>query len=74
MLSSFRIALAVPISLTLAACGEPQPQLSFEESLQQQLIEAEPGDVIRIPAGVHELTRSLSLNVSGRDDPGRRHG
>ena len=65
MLSNFRIALVVPISLTLAACGEPQPQLSFEESLQQQLIEAEPGDVIRIPAGVHELTRSLSLNVPG---------
>lgn len=41
------------------------PELSFEESLQQQLIQAQPGDVIEIPAGVHELTRSLSLNVSG---------
>lgn len=65
MFTEFRIALLFPIALTLAACGEPQPQLSFEESLQQQLIEAEPGDVIEIPAGTHELTRSLSLDVPG---------
>ncbi|MYH47675.1 MAG: hypothetical protein F4008_11355 [Gammaproteobacteria bacterium] len=65
MFTDFRIALLFPIALTLAACGEPQPQLSFEESLQQQLIEAEPGDVIEIPAGTHELTRSLSLDVPG---------
>ena len=61
------IVLAACLSL-LAACGEqdpPAPQLSFEEALQQQLIEAEPGDVIEIPAGVHEMTRSLSLTVSG---------
>lgn len=52
----------------LAACGPdevPMPELSFEESLQQQLIEAKAGDVIEIPAGTHEMTRSLSLNVSG---------
>ncbi len=65
MFTEFRIALLFLIALTLAACGEPQPQLSFEESLQQQLIEAEPGDVIEIPAGTHELTRSLSLDVPG---------
>lgn len=52
----------------LVACGSDEPAapvLSFEESLQQQLIQAEPGDVIEIPAGVHELTRSLSLTVPG---------
>ena len=52
----------------LVACGEPEsvaPQLSFEEFLQQQLIEAQPGDVIEIPAGIHDMTRSLSLIVSG---------
>jgi parallel beta-helix repeat protein len=56
------------IMILLVACGEsepPMPQLSFEESLQQQLIEAQPGDVIEIPAGVHEMTRSLSLTVPG---------
>jgi len=55
-------------ALVLAACSEPQPMapiLSFEESLQQQLIEAKPGDVIEIPAGTHQMSRSLSLNVSG---------
>jgi len=41
------------------------PELSFEEALQEQLIQAKSGDVITIPAGVHEITRSLSLNVSG---------
>lgn len=52
----------------LIACGDaepPAPELSFEESLQQQLIQAESGDVIEIPAGVHEITRGLSLTVSG---------
>jgi len=41
------------------------PELNFEESLQQQLIQAQPGDVIEIPAGTHTMTRSLSLNVPG---------
>ena len=52
----------------LFTCGQDQPsapELSFEESLQEQLILAEPGDLILIPAGTHELTRSLSLNVPG---------
>ena len=52
----------------LSACGEQAPdapELSFEESLQQQLIQAQPGDVIEIPVGVHNITRGLSLNVDG---------
>ncbi len=65
MFPDFRIVLVAFLALTTAACGEPEPQLSFEESLQRQLIEAEPGDVIEIPAGTHELTRGLSLNVPG---------
>lgn len=54
--------------ILLASCGTeevPMPELSFEESLQQQLIEAQAGDVIEIPEGVHDITRSLSLTVSG---------
>ena len=42
------------IGALLTACSEqapPEPELSFEESLQQQLIQAQPGDVIEIPAG-----------------------
>ena len=56
------------LSALLCACGSdeaPMPELSFEENLQQQLIQAESGDVIEIPAGTHEMTRSLSLNVPG---------
>lgn len=60
--------LMAALSILLSSCGEPppaEPPLSFEESLQQQLIQAQPGDVIEIPAGTHELTRGLSLTVSG---------
>lgn len=52
----------------IAGCDPNQsvtPTLNFEEALQQKLIEAQYGDVIEIPAGTHEITRSLSLNVSG---------
>ena len=65
---AFKIAGVWGVTGILAACGEQlpvAPELSFEESLQQQLIEAQTGDVIEIPAGTHEMTRSLSLNVSG---------
>lgn len=54
--------------LLLLSCGTEDsaiPELSFEEALQEQLIRAQAGDVINIPAGIHEITRSLSLNVSG---------
>ncbi len=60
----------------LVGCGEsqspapaptpaPDPEISFEEQLQTQLIQAQPGDVIEIPAGKHSITRSLSLTVPG---------
>ncbi len=69
MKRTIQTILGISISgLFLAACGSEEPampELSFEESLQQQLIQAQPGDVIDIPAGTHEMTRSLSLNVPG---------
>ena len=43
----------------------PTPELSFEESFQLQLIEAQPGSIIEVPVGTHNFSRSLSLNVSG---------
>ena len=55
----------------VAACGKEQPAqpdaaaLDFEKALQTRLITAQPGDVITIPAGVHRISRGLSLNVSG---------
>ena len=63
-----RILTFVCIIGLIAACGPSPsvtPTLNFEETLQQKLIEAQYGDVIEIPAGTHEITRSLSLNVSG---------
>jgi parallel beta-helix repeat protein len=59
------------LGVLLAACGqESQPQRDagpsdFQKQLQTQLITAQPGDVITIPAGVHQINRGLSLNVSG---------
>lgn len=67
----YKLAYSLGIACLLISCSDntpttdPEPQLSFEESLQLQLIEARPGDVIEIPAGTHEFTRSLSLNVPG---------
>ncbi|MBM88695.1 MAG: hypothetical protein CMQ41_09990 [Gammaproteobacteria bacterium] len=56
----------------LMSCGETEisteiapPELSFEESFQTQLIEAQPGDVIEVPTGVHNFVRSLSLATPG---------
>ena len=63
-----KLIALISICALLVACGQEEPalpELSFEESLQQQLIQAQPGDVIEIPAGIHELTRSLSLTVPG---------
>lgn len=70
-----RLSLLIKISITvlgsilLLSCSESEPpqqlSLSFEEAFQTQLINAEPGDVIEVPAGVHEFSRSLSLNIPG---------
>ena len=57
--------------LLAAACSKEAPPaadegaLAFQKELQRQLITAQPGDVITIPAGVHPINRGLSLNVSG---------
>ena len=65
-LTDLRILPAVAV-LFLVGCGEAPTEspVSFEEALQTQLIQANPGDVIEVPAGVHEITRSLSLAVPG---------
>lgn len=68
MTRSTGLLAGIAMLTLLAACGEseaPAPELSFAETLQMQLIQAQPGTVIEIPAGVHEFTRSLSLSVPG---------
>jgi parallel beta-helix repeat protein len=56
--------------LAMVACSAPEEPTrpaddSFQRALQTQLINASPGDVITIPAGTHDISRGLSLNVSG---------
>jgi len=73
MLAKIRIGKLSTISLlslAVAACSDNSdqvstPELSFADSFQAQLIQAQPGDVLEVPAGVHEFTRSLSLTVPG---------
>jgi parallel beta-helix repeat protein len=59
------------IGAAVVACSRsPVPAVvdaptAYQKQLQTRLINARPGDVITIPAGVHEINRGLSLNVSG---------
>ena len=71
MRNTLLMATALAAGALLAACSgdhRPAPQAAeseFQKQLQLQLINARPGDVITIPAGVHAINRGLSLNVSG---------
>lgn len=55
----------------LASCNQSESTdqsgeaMSVEETLMAQLIDAQPGDVIEIPAGEFSFDRSLSLTVDG---------
>ena len=56
------------VCLVLAGCsGETltTPASDYQKVLMEALIKAEPGSVIDIPAGVHSITRGLSLKVDG---------
>ena len=65
--------LPVGLFAMLAACdGAPRTDAQgfvvdpdFEKKLQQQLLDAQPGQVITIPAGKYALSRSLSLTANG---------
>lgn len=50
----------VPNSANVAAADTV-----FAANFQEMLLDAQPGDVIEIPAGVHSFDRSLSLTVDG---------
>jgi parallel beta-helix repeat protein len=68
----YRLVFSVAAGmLVLTGCGKEAPEAEsdaaadFQKQLQLELIQAKPGDVITIPAGVHTIKRGLSLNVSG---------
>jgi parallel beta-helix repeat protein len=57
-------------TLALAACGggggtASKPNTTYQEELIQKLIDAKPGDVITIPAGVYAIDKGLSLEADG---------
>jgi len=49
--------------------GNPQAltaaDLAFQKTLQEQFLDAKPGTVIEIPAGLHALDRVLTLRANG---------
>jgi len=57
------------LALVLVSCSEHEAEAptntDFQEALQLQLLDAQPGDVIEIPAGHYALNRSLSLTQDG---------
>ncbi|MDP1630487.1 MAG: parallel beta-helix domain-containing protein [Caulobacter sp.] len=62
--------LTITGALALAACGQGggtavKPNTTYQEQLIQKLIDAKPGDVISIPAGVYAIDRGLSLDADG---------
>lgn len=68
------LALAILLPVLLAACGEPAPDepsaqaeadTEYAETLRTALLDAQPGDVIEIPAGRFAFDRSLSLTADG---------
>jgi parallel beta-helix repeat protein len=66
------VLAAAGAALSLAACGGGNEgrdisgaDTDYQTVLMEQLIDAQPGDVIEIPAGVFSFDRSLSLTVDG---------
>ncbi|MEO1043335.1 MAG: parallel beta-helix domain-containing protein [Pseudomonadota bacterium] len=57
------------LALVMVGCGQQEAAApadeDFQEALQLQLLDAQPGDVIEIPAGRYALNRSLSLTQDG---------
>lgn len=68
-----RLLITAAMALALAACGNSsqeardvsQADASYQDTLLEQLIDAQPGDIIEIPAGVYHFTSSLMLTVDG---------
>ena len=66
--------LMAGIGMLVAGCGQSgnnaqqglsEADKAYQEHLQEQFLDAKPGDVIEIPAGVHALDRVLTLRANG---------
>ncbi len=67
---TFKTLSILTLSTALVACQateapKAEADLSYQDTLLTQLIDAKPGDVITIPEGKFEFDRSLSLTVDG---------
>lgn len=61
-------AASLAMLLAAASCGKHDAKTAappFEETFQQKLLDAKPGDVILVPEGRFSFDRSLSLRVDG---------
>lgn len=69
MLTKRIITGSILAAVLLSACSEkpaePMETSEYQEELLGLLIEAEPGDVIEIPAGTFHFNRGLTLNTDG---------
>ncbi len=57
--------LTIATLLLVACSGQESSESDMGKQLQIQLLNAKPGDVIKIPEGRFEFQRSLSLRVDG---------
>lgn len=61
--------LLIGTAILLVACSQAETPVATDEAyqdiLQLALLDAQPGDIITIPAGTHQLDRGLSLSVDG---------
>jgi len=69
-MSLLKYSLAATTMLALAACSgktvsETPADMSYQDTLLTQLIDAKPGNVITIPEGTFSFDRGLSLTVDG---------
>ena len=68
---TFRAAILATTCVLLSSCGQPisettqNEEVSAEDRLMEQLIDAKPGDVIEIPEGTLNFSRGLSLTADG---------
>ena len=67
LLCSCGLALASSSCDRQADDAGPAAPSDYQKQLQTQLITAQPGDVILIPAGTHEINRGLSLAVGSAE-------
>lgn len=68
-LNRFLTFLILTAAFSFFSCKEDikisADEEQFQKNLQKQLIDAVPGDIIRLPEGTFRLSAALSLNVDG---------